>query len=119
MIQSSILHEHGRLESHDFSMKNDHGHLTITIDNTRLDGGNSAVLDQITQPVMKGLKSITLNCQRVKIVDSGGLVGLVMLARKAEMHGLSLVRLKGLNPSVEKLIRLSHLEKHFDLPVSA
>lgn len=97
----------------EFTATNKEGHLTIQIDNSRLTSANASGLTQIVRPVLPNLKSVTIDCRRLSLVDSGGLVGLVMLAKMIDAQGIDPALIKNLNPSVEKLIRLSHLEKHF------
>ncbi|MDX1667820.1 MAG: STAS domain-containing protein [Limnobacter sp.] len=97
----------------EFTATNDNGHLTIVVDSTRLTSANASGLTQIVRPVLPNLKSVTVDCRRLNLVDSGGLVGLVMLAKMIDAEGIEPATIRNLNPSVEKLIKLSHLEKHF------
>lgn len=97
----------------EFKATNDQGHLTIQIDSSRLTSANASGLTQTIRPVLTHLKSVTIDCKRLTLVDSGGLVGLVMLAKMIDAQGISPALIKNLHPSVRKLINLSHLEKHF------
>ncbi len=91
--------------------------LCIRIEANRLYGANAYILETETRSRLNGIQQIQIDCAAIRLIDSSGLVGLITLAKLQAKQGQPKIRLMNLHASVDRLMRLSHLDKVFDIPL--
>ena len=69
---------------------------------------------QINKLIEEGQKDFTFNFSKCEFIDSTGLGALVSIYKKCAEKGGS-VKLKSLKPEVEKLFKLTRLDKVFEI----
>ena len=69
---------------------------------------------QINKLIEEGQKDFTFNFSKCEFIDSTGLGALVSIYKKCAEKGGS-VKLKTLKPEVEKLFKLTRLDKVFEI----
>lgn len=102
----------------DFTFNTENNVLKVKVETPRLDGASSYILESETRPRLGNVSRIDIDCTSVRMIDSSGLVGLVTLAKLMALQSHEKVRLLELHPSVEKLMRLSHLDQVFDIELA-
>ena len=69
---------------------------------------------QINKLIEEGQKDFTFNFSKCEFIDSTGLGALVSIYKKCAEKGGS-VKLKSLKPEVEKLFKLTRLDRVFEI----
>jgi anti-sigma B factor antagonist len=90
------------------------GHRVVTVNESRIDAAVAlAFKDQMRAQTEGGPASVVLDLQNVEFVDSSGL-GAIVASMKAMGAGRRLA-LAGLNPTVDKVFRLTRMDSVFKL----
>jgi len=91
------------------------------LDNFIIDIPKDFVVDEvatlrtkINKLIEEGQKNFTFNFSQCDFIDSTGLGALVSIYKKCDEKGGS-VKLKSLKPDVEKLFKLTRLDKVFEI----
>ena len=74
----------------------------------------AAFRTKINKLIEEGQKNFTFNFSQCDFIDSTGLGALVSIYKKCDEKGGS-VKLKSLKPDVEKLFKLTRLDKVFEI----
>lgn len=74
----------------------------------------AALRTKINKLIEEGQKNFTFNFSQCDFIDSTGLGALVSIYKKCDEKGGS-VNLKSLKPDVEKLFKLTRLDKVFEI----
>ncbi len=92
----------------------DGGHRIVTVNENRIDAAVAlAFKDQMRTQTEDGPESVVLDLKQVQFVDSSGL-GAIVASMKAMGHGRTLA-LAGLNPTVDKVFRLTRMDSVFQM----
>ncbi len=94
------------------SSTTDGGHRIVTVNEARIDAAVAlAFKDQMRSQTEDGPDTVVLDLQQVQFVDSSGL-GAIVASMKAMGQGRTLA-LAGLNPTVDKVFRLTRMDSVF------
>lgn len=94
------------------SSTTDAGHRIVTVNESRIDAAVAlAFKDQMRSQTEGGPDTVVLDLQQVQFVDSSGL-GAIVASMKAMGKGRTLA-LAGLNPTVDKVFRLTRMDSVF------
>ena len=94
------------------SSTTDSGHQVVTVNESRIDAAVAlAFKDQMRSQTEDGPDMVVLDLQQVQFVDSSGL-GAIVASMKAMGKGRTLA-LAGLNPTVDKVFRLTRMDSVF------
>lgn len=86
----------------------------VTVNESRIDAAVALIFkDQMRVETENGAQSIILDLQNVQFVDSSGL-GAIVASMKSLGKGRTLA-LAGLNPTVEKVFRLTRMDSVFKI----
>ena len=91
----------------------DGAHKIVTVNEARIDAAVALSFKESMRVETDGVPRIILNLEKVEFVDSSGL-GAIVASMKA-MGNPRAMTLAGLNPTVEKVFRLTRMDSVFPL----